>query len=190
MKHTIYKTVSITTKSPNEIIKELKKRGDYVSSYAKDIASKIKPKEETVNLVMVKLSDWFTSYPTTTEIFNKAEKKGLELCPPATGLQLRLDLTEQEKGDYFWVGMETITDSGGYPSVFIVERDGGGERWLDTSWARPHDTWRLGYRFVFRLRKDTLNSDTGTLGTELVPLELESAIKMVKEAGYQVAKII
>ncbi len=50
------------------------------------------------------------------------------------------------------MGMKQITDSGGDPSVFRLERDGGG-LWLHGRWATPGDEWYPGHEFVFRLRK-------------------------------------
>ncbi len=47
--------------------------------------------------------------------------------------------------------MKQITDSGGYPGVFGLERSGDG-LWLDGFWAKPGSEWSPG-RFVFRLRK-------------------------------------
>ncbi len=166
MKYTIFKTIKITKDTPTALIKAIEKEGVFVSDYAKDIASKIETpsKLETANFTIVKLSDWFEKYPMTDEIYARAEKEGLELCPPITGLHLRLDYKDQDKGDYFWIGMKPITDSDGRPRVFSVGRRGGGERWLDTDRASPDDAWLLGSRVVFRLRKETLNSDTSTLG--------------------------
>lgn len=178
---TIWKTVHITTTSPSKIIKKLEARDDYVSPYAKKISEKIKPKKETVDLVMVKLSEWFDTNPTTTEIYARAKKEGLELCTPATGLQLRLDYIDQPNSDYFWVGMEPIAGSDGYPRVFSVGRDDGGGRWLNAFWTNPSRAWDLDDRIVFRLRKETLNSDTVKLSDgHFDPLSLESRIKRLE----------
>lgn len=65
----------------------------------------------------------------------------------------RLALKEQPRGDWFWVGMEPISGSNGYPDVFYVRRDDDGRRWLFAYYASPEDHCSLGGEVVFCLRK-------------------------------------
>lgn len=163
-KYKIWKVIKITNKPIPKLIEKLEKDNVYVSSYAKEIASQIETsKPEEVSLVLITLSDWFNENPTTEEIYSKAKLKGLELCPASTGIHLRLNYKEQMEGEWIYVGMNPITDSGGIPYVFYVKRDIGGKRWLDAFWVRPDDQWALGYRLVFRLRKLPLPSNTKKL---------------------------
>jgi hypothetical protein len=156
--------------SEKELLSELDKRKKsggagkiYVSDYAE---SMLKNKEfftqknkEQAKFVRLKVSDLgFLSNATTDEIYKKAEELGLELCPPETGPRLRLDYEkifnrEQPRGEYNYIAMKQITDSGGDPGVFSVHRHVDGEQWLDNYWAKPTDEWYPDDRFVFRLRK-------------------------------------
>ncbi len=51
---------------------------------------------------------------------------------------------------YGWRGAHT--DSDGYPNVFNVKRNDGGDQWLNSDNANPKNQWSLDYRIVFRLR--------------------------------------
>lgn len=188
-----YKTITLTTESPASLIKKIEKKGIYFSSYAKEIAEKIpkRTKKETFDVGIATVAELgFTSYPTTTELFAKIKELGYDLCPPETALYLRL-LEEEEKGTYYWIAMNPISDSGGSPNVFDVKRNGDGKRWLDAGWAFPDVQWRLDSRIVFRLRKSSELGTSEPKNSTLSPsdtLTLESAIKVVKEAGYKVIK--
>lgn len=108
---------------------------------------------ETITLIRLRVRDLgFTSNPTTKELFARAKKYGLELCPPETGPIYRLSHPDQPMGDWFYVGMEPVTDSVGRPSVFDVNHDEGGPG-LSDRWALPFDLWYLGYSFLFRVGK-------------------------------------
>ena len=192
MKITTYKTITLTPKdTPQSLLKKIEEKGMYISSYAKDIATKIpeRTKKETFDIGMTTIAELgFTVYPTTTELFAKIKELGYDLCPPETGLYLRLNNYDQEVG-WYYIAMEPIADSDGYPSVFFVERDGDGERWLRTDWTNPGFQWPLGRRIVFRLRKTLELSTSEPQSSVLSPLDtltLESAIQKVKAAGYVV----
>lgn len=94
----------------------------------------------------------FTKSTTTTELFAKAKKLGLELCPPATGPYLRLQDVHQPMDTYYSIAMKPIVYADGNPSVFNCGHDSSGW-WLDECWARPGDQWGLAQRFVFCVRK-------------------------------------
>ncbi len=108
---------------------------------------------ETLDLVRLRVSDMgFPHGATTKELFDRARALGLELCPPETGPLYRLAHSEQPLGDWYFVGMDPITDSGGGPGGFSVERRGDGS-WLNDYWAGPDNQWRPWHSFLFRLRK-------------------------------------
>lgn len=149
----IWKTITIQNK-PN--LSDLK-----VSDYAQDMLKKVEfpVKEQTINLVKVTLSDWFgEKYPTTDEIYARAKSEGLDLCPPQVGPQLRVDYMDQPSGEWLYIGMSQISDSGGGPCVFRLGHGDGG-LWLDDYWANPVNDWYPRDQFVFSSRK----SDTLTL---------------------------
>ncbi len=166
--------VVIGTKDRKELLQAMETRGINVNSYAREMIEspdfmptqarlsgiqklfrgETKPTPETVDVVRLKVRDLgFTSYPTTTELFAKAEEFGLELCPAEVGPQYRLQHTDQPMGEWFYIGMKPVVASG-YPRVFVLGHDDDG-LWLNRSWAKPRDRWFLDIKFVFRFRKSS-----------------------------------
>ncbi len=128
----------------------------YVSPWAQEIWNKVKypVKKQTIDLVKITVGELFddTNIHTTKEIYAKAKKMGLDLCPPQVGPQLRFDYKDQPEGEWLTVAMKPIADSDGGPSVFDVGRFGDDLR-LDDRWTRPDNEWDPGNRFVFSVRK-------------------------------------
>ncbi len=172
------------------------KQFHYVSNWAKELIEKI-PEEieidETREFKIVTLKDLgFTKDWIETKKFLNNDfllEHDLELCKLEDAFRI-IELLKE--GEYCYVGMKPITGSGGDPGVFDVERGDDGKRWLDGRWTSPDGRWGLDGRVVFRLRKPlgTQFSETLPSTQSLSPLSLEKAIKVVKEAGYQVSKII
>lgn len=141
--------------------------------------------KETVELIKITPREMgLTDYPTTAQIYVKAQEMGFELCPPEVGITLRLSYTDQPLGEWFRIGMKQITDSGGYPDVFDLERSDDG-LWLNDLWAKPDRTWSPGYEWCFRLRKSPGSSNTSrdldTLNLETRIERLEKIIKNIRE---------
>lgn len=112
-----------------------------------------KGSKEAVDLVHLHVRDLgFTSAPTTTELFKRALKLGLELCHLETGPYKRLADKDQPLGNWYYVGMEPVAASGGDPHVFSLAHGEGG-LWLHNHWALPGNQWNLGHEFIFRRRK-------------------------------------
>ncbi len=166
--------VVIGTKDRKELLEAMKKQGIDTSTYAQEMIESpdFMPTQsrlsgiqrlfkgegsqtaKTVDVIRLKVRDFgFTNYPTTTELFAKAEEFGLELCPAEVGPQYRLQQTDQPMNDWFYIGMKPLVASGD-PSVFTLGRYGDG-LWLDISWARPDSRWPLDGEFVFRFRKNS-----------------------------------
>lgn len=155
----IWKTLKINKKITKQ---DLEKAGINVSSYAADILEKVEFKKETVDLVKITVNELgFKNYATTEQIYAKAKELGLELCPAAVGPALRLEYKDQPKGEWLFIGMETIADRSGDPRVFRLGRHVDG-LWLRNHWANPTDQWNPGNEFVFRLRKSLGNSETSS----------------------------
>lgn len=180
---TTYKTLALGSKKPDL-------EGVEVSSWAQQLLAKTTYQEEkeSIDLVVLTPADLgFTTYPTTDELFARAEEQGYGLCPAEVGPRLAGTL---EEAGWLYVAMEPITDSGGDPRVFHVLRDGDGGQWLITDWARPDGQWDLSYRIVFRLRKSLGTHDTPTSETALGDLEslslrvekLEKTLEAIKKA--------
>ena len=156
IKFEVWRTLTMGGISKDELITRLSD-GFHVSDWAKDIMSKpqfatlSEPTE--VHLARVKVKDLgFTEAPTTTELFTRIKEIG-DLCPAEVGPHLRLNLTDQPKGDWFGVAMEPITDSDGDPNIFLLGRNDDGNRCLDATYADPGRQWPLDGEVVFCLRK-------------------------------------
>lgn len=167
--------VVIDTKDRKELLEAMKKQGINISSYAQEMIespdfmptqsglNSIKrlfkgersPITETVDIVRLKVRDFgFTNYPTTTELFAKAEEFGLELCPAEVGPQYRLQQTDQPMDNWFYIGMKPLVASGDPLGFELAHRSRG--LWLgDLSWAGPDGRWNLDHEFVFRFRKNS-----------------------------------
>lgn len=164
--------VVIDTKDRKELLEAMKKQGINISSYAQEMIespdfmptqsglNSIKrlfkgersPITETVDIVRLKVRDFgFTNYPTTTELFAKAEEFGLELCPAEVGPQYRLQQTDQPMDNWFYIGMKPLVAS---VLVFSLAHLSDG-LWLHDHWARPDRRWPLDHEFVFRFRKNS-----------------------------------
>lgn len=185
MKHIIYKTITIG--KIKDYRKALKERNAYVSPYAEDLLEKM-PESKEQELVLVKTTPGemgLSGYPTTKEIFDKAEELGLSLCPAEAGPALLLELQDDS---WMWIAMEPITDRGGGPGVFDLDRGGAGLG-LRADSARPAGGWDSDGGLVFCLRKENSVPSSPLESSELSPLEtltLERAIQVCKEAGYLV----
>jgi hypothetical protein len=136
----------------------MEQAGINVTSYADDMMKSpdftTLPMPELLNTVRLTVQDlgFDRGTPTTDQIYKKATKLGLDLCPAEVGPHLRLQYTDQPVGEWFYVGMKQIAGSDGRPFVFGVERYGDG-LWLYGYWAKPDDEWSPEDEFVFSLRK-------------------------------------
>ncbi|MBU6415364.1 hypothetical protein KGQ34_03970 [Patescibacteria group bacterium] len=106
--------------------------------------------EETeMDLVVLSVAELgFKDGAYRKDIYKRALKLGLELCPAEVGPQLRLQYKDQPMDEWLRIAMEPIiTGSGGDLGVFIVGR-GGGDLWLRGGGG--HDRfWIVSNRWVF-----------------------------------------
>ena len=152
-----------TSAYSNSMLRNKKQFIDPVNKRHKEL----KGETETLDLVRLRIRDLgFTSSsnPTTLELLGELDQEGnlkkpgrihelgFELCPPETGPYQRLADTDQQLGNWYYIGMQPVTDSIGSPCVFYCERNEDGT-WLLSRWARPDDHWDLDYEFVLRRRK-------------------------------------
>ncbi|MFA6297269.1 MAG: hypothetical protein WC629_01770, partial [Candidatus Paceibacterota bacterium] len=131
----------------------------YVNDYAKQLIDskdfEVLKTSEQADLIRISVKGLgFSNGATTDEIYAKAQKLGLELCPPEVGPQLRL---ANSNLDWMLIAMKQITVRGADPCVFYLGR-GDAKLGLGAHGAEPSDGWYYSYEFVFRLRKDSLNS--------------------------------
>ena len=121
----IWKTIKIDKKI---IKKDLEAKGYKVSDWVSELLKKVSFRKETLQLVRLKVSKLGLSdeYPTTQQIYERIKELGLELCPASVAPTLRLEYVNQPMSNWLYVGMEPISDPGGRPEVFSLERDEGG----------------------------------------------------------------
>jgi hypothetical protein len=149
--------LEIGGKSETEIELELKEKNIQVTGYASSMIRNpdfvpLKNPEE-IDLVRLRVADLgFPAGSTTKEIFEKAKRLGLALCPAEVGPRYRLVYENQPMDDWAFIGMEPLAGSDGGPSVFRLGRDGRGT-FLRGSWAEPGGHWTPGYEFIFTLSK-------------------------------------
>ena len=138
--------------SPESAEEAMKRKNIYSSDWSKDIIYKTEFSEEKQSYDLVRFSVeqlGFSKSATTQEIYDKAEKLGLELCPAEVGPHLRLQYPGKE---WMLIAMKQITDRNGYPDVFHLGMRGA-RLGLYGSIARPSSGWSADRKFVFRVRK-------------------------------------
>lgn len=150
-------TVLAGGRTAKELERSLRQKGINFGSYAEQMMESpdfvTLKRSEQINLIRFKVcSLGFTQDPTIDQIYQEAQRLGLELCPQEVGPELRLKYENQPLYESFYIGMKQITTSGGAPFVFLLYRLADGA-WLDDDWAGPSRRWDLGTEFVFRLRK-------------------------------------
>ncbi len=144
-------------RSKADVSAELKDKNIYVYDWANQLIESpqftVLESKERADLVRLTVADLgFPSGATTEQIYEKAKKLGLELCPPETGPRLRLFTDDH---DYMLIAMTPITDRDGYPRVFNLN-SGAVRLELFARSAEPELRWYAGRQFVFLLRKRKL----------------------------------
>lgn len=132
--------------------KALKDKNMYLTDWGKDILYKTQfsQEKEKYNLVRFTVEQLgFLNGATTDEIYKKAEKLGLELCPAEVGPHLRL---QEKSKEWMWIAMKQIADRSGSPYVFNLLTYGD-QLVLNGHDAEPSYRWYASYEFVFRFRK-------------------------------------
>ncbi len=146
-------------KTAQEFEQAMTVKGYQVSSWAKDMmeqsAFKVSKEEKKIDLVVVSVESLgFPNGAQYSEIQARAQELGLELAPAEVGPQLRLQYEDQPNGKWLCIGMEAITDSGGFRLIFEVDWDDDGETWLNSRNGNPDYHWFGNDPFVFvRSRK-------------------------------------
>lgn len=150
-----FMTVKLGThKSNKDLRKALLAAGLKIGDWGGDILNRVKvaEKPEDVNIVVVTVAELgFPNGASRAQIYVKALSMGLGLLPAEVGPQLRLQYTDQPLGEWILIGMEPMSDSGGYLIVFGVVRYDDG-RWLYGDYGRPDSVWGGNYRWAFRCK--------------------------------------
>lgn len=155
----VFKTIKLGTglKAADDFSRALVENGYQASPWAKDIMGRpdftVAPHEIEVDLVVVSVGELgFKEGATRRDIYKRAQELGLAPCPSEVGPQLRLQYKDQPMDEWLLIAMEPISDSGGGPGVFGVERFSGG-LWLGGHYGDPGDVWDAAARWVFLFRK-------------------------------------
>lgn len=138
--------------SPKSAEEEMERKNIYLSGVDKDILYKTKFSKEAQKYELVRFTVGQLGFPngaTTQEIYDRADKLGLDLCPAEVGPNLRLQYDGKE---WILIAMKQILYRDGDPCVFGLRwRDGQLE--LLAYSAEPAYRWDADRRFVFSFRK-------------------------------------
>lgn len=143
-------TLTIGTKTKQQILDELKENGHTISLWAKELVDKITFSmiPQTLELVELRVDELkIGKYPTTKLIQEKIETLGYSLVPQETALYLRLTYTDQPIGEWITCFSKPIAGADGYLNVLGVARDSGGS-WVRWDYAFPDDQWDGGIRLL------------------------------------------
>ena len=150
--------VTIGDKTEVQLIKELKQNNIFISTYAGYMLNSpgfnTQSNEEHLDLVKLSLKDLgLNEGVNTREIYAKAKKLGLDICPAEVGPHLRLQYMDQPHDDWLRVAMKPIAGRDGKPLLmcifFLGQRDG--LRLSGYVGGLNDDKWGLDNQFVFRI---------------------------------------
>ena len=111
--------------------------------------------EMEVELIKVTVEELgFVGEVSLENIYARAFDRGLILCPPEVGPQLRLQYKDQPEDDWVIIAMEPIIDSHGVPCIFCMGLDvQDGVALLGADRGNPEHTLLTGAQLVFLERK-------------------------------------
>ncbi len=94
----------------------------------------------------------FSKLAITNEVYARAQKLGLELCPHDLAVQHRVDYQDPREYDTVNFAMPQISDSDGHLAIFMSSNDED-RPWLSSSWAKWDDNQSSWNSWIFLLRK-------------------------------------
>lgn len=146
------KTIKISDEGGDSVAMKAEKI--IVGEWARDVLKNYKfsvPVKTEIDLVIISVRDLgFRNGARLEEIYNKAEKIGMELCPPEIGVSLRRQYLDQPKNEWLAIGCAPIVDSEGSQGIFLVGHGGFG-LWLLGYDGSLNGFWDKDFRFVFVL---------------------------------------
>ncbi|MBI4080273.1 MAG: hypothetical protein HY430_00715 [Candidatus Levybacteria bacterium] len=151
--------LTIGGKDKDQLQQALSQGNFQVSSWSHDIMNKrdFKTLKDPQTIRLAKMPVAALGFgegitPTTAQIYTRAGELGLDLCPAEVGPHQRLQDTDQDMNDWYWIAMKQITDSNGDPLGFWLGRNEDGT-WLDCDWAGPDSWWDPEVQLVFSFGK-------------------------------------
>ena len=149
-----FRSIKLSTKTGQEYEWELRSQGVWIDSDVDYILSQLEPRKEAGAIKLVEFSVaelGFTGNTRYDAICARAKELGLELCPPETGPEVRLQYQDQKVDNWVRVATEPLSDRDGSLPLWSVYRSGDAP-WLDASYGRPDREWYPGARFLFVAR--------------------------------------
>jgi hypothetical protein len=155
----VWKTVRLgvykTADAYREALQASKHRcGEWVTDLFGKPACHCASEETDVDLVVLSVEDLgFKEGALYSEICEKAQDVGLELCPAEVGPALRLAYENQPRGERLIIATTPFADSGEELDLFAMEVSGGGGLWLRGDCGPADRYWEPDRRFVFVRRR-------------------------------------
>ncbi|HKC15048.1 MAG TPA: hypothetical protein VKC89_03765 [Patescibacteria group bacterium] len=152
-----FQSLEIGGKSSADLQKELKEKGIKTTEYTESLLESLdfKTLKSPQNIDLVRLTGYdlgFDEDVTIDQIYKRAKKLGLELCPAEVGPHLRLKDLNQPLVEWYSIAMQPITASHDVPRAFLLMREGGGGLWLyDYVVVSYRERENPGEEFVFSL---------------------------------------
>jgi hypothetical protein len=154
-----WKTIKLGTGliSGDDFRRALKADGFQVSDYISDILvinpfmdlSRTMSRGTEIDLVNISVAELgFKKEAAGKQIYERATKLGLQICPIEVALQLRLQYRDQPKGESLFVAMIAIPDLHGNQIIFVEEHGDLGPALYSRFWNSRY-TYYGNERWVF-----------------------------------------
>lgn len=174
-------------KSKKDFLKAAKEKGLKVSEWAKSMMDSMTFEDSEVEYVAKTVRELgLYRSPTFREFLKELPRKGYGMLSPSQALMAALE-HELNKDEWIRIAMETIPSSDGYPSVFRVVHDDGGQ-WLDGYYYNADNELDLGGLWLVSVRKDSLSPDPSPSTLSSLNSAEKNAIDLLKSQGYKVIK--
>jgi hypothetical protein len=131
----VYLALEVGGGSKRALVQALDQDGCYVGQCAQEMIARASfaPAEGpgTIKLARVQLRALgFTEWVGWSDVLKAAAKVGAQKLPAEAAARLRLELSDQQPGDHFWILMDPIIGPDGEPYVFYLASHDDGERRL------------------------------------------------------------
>src|ERR1700732_2324671 len=131
----VYLELKIGGGSKRALLQALDRDGCYIGHCAREMISRASfataEAPRTIKLARVQLRTLgLTDWVAWSDVLKAAAKVGAEKLPAEAAARLRLELTDQQPGDHFWILMDPIIGPDGEPYVFYLASHDDGEQRL------------------------------------------------------------
>jgi len=152
----VWKTIRLGTglKTAKDFYEAIVTSGNRIGDWGHDILNQpafvARETEKEVSIVNISVAELgFEDGATRKDIYDRAIRLGLNLCPAEVGPQLCLQYNNKPKGEWLCVAMKPIADSGaGVSRIFCVGHDGV-VNWFFGVNGSPDSFWSGCSRWLF-----------------------------------------